>query len=223
MMKLNLKKLSAMALLVTSLAAMPLAVTASGIPVVDGAAAAQRAQNFLQQMMEMAKQLAQMKQQYEQQVKQFKAMTGSRNMGNLLKDTLKDQIPSEWSEIYKGAKNIDYKSVINSKAYNPETAQRMAVHNMKEMEKVFNSMETQLKSLSRLMDEVNNTQDIKAATDLQNRISVEQAKIANNQTKLDMLDRLYKRQQEIEQRQYASREACMARHIRDRNYVVCNQ
>ena len=46
------------------------------------------------------------------------------------------------------------------------------------------------------MDEVNNTQDIKAATDLQNRISVEQAKIANNQTKLDMLDRLYKRQQE---------------------------
>ena len=59
-MKLNLKKLSAMALLVTSLAAMPLAVTASGIPVVDGAAAAQRAQNFLQQMMEMAKQLAQM-------------------------------------------------------------------------------------------------------------------------------------------------------------------
>ena len=141
-MKMNLKKLSAMALLVTSFAAMPLAVTASGIPVVDGAAAAQRAQNFFQQMMEMAKQLAQMKQQYEQQVKQFKAMTGSRNMGNLLKDTLKDQIPSEWSEIYKGAKNIDYKSVINSKAYNPETAQRMAVHNMKEMEKVFNSMET---------------------------------------------------------------------------------
>ena len=89
MMKMNLKKLSAMALLVTSFAAMPLAVTASGIPVVDGAAAAQRAQNFFQQMMEMAKQLAQMKQQYEQQVQQYKAMTGSRNMGNLLKDTLK--------------------------------------------------------------------------------------------------------------------------------------
>ena len=82
-MKMNLKKLSAMALLVTSFAAMPLAVTASGIPVVDGAAAAQRAQNFFQQMMEMAKQLAQMKQQYEQQVQQYKAMTGSRNMGNL--------------------------------------------------------------------------------------------------------------------------------------------
>ncbi|KJJ10066.1 TrbJ/VirB5 family protein [Neisseria sicca] len=221
-MKIHLKKTVCSVLLAVSLASVPLVSTA-GIPVTDGAAAAQREKNFAKEMLEMGKQLTEMKRQFEQQVKQFKAMTGSRNMGNLLKDTVKDQIPSEWSEIYKGAKNIDYKSVINSKAYNPETAQRMAVHNMKEMEKVFNSMETQLKSLSRLMDEVNNTQDIKAATDLQNRISVEQAKIANNQTKLDMLDRLYKRQQEIEQRQYASREACMARHIRDRNYVVCNQ
>ena len=221
-MKIHLKKTVCSVLLAVSLASVPLVSTA-GIPVTDGAAAAQREKNFAKEMLEMGKQLTEMKRQFEQQVKQFKAMTGSRNMGNLLKDTVKDQIPSEWSEIYKGAKNIDYKSVINSKAYNPETAQRMAVHNMKEMEKVFNSMETQLKSLSRLMDEVNNTQDIKAATDLQNRISVEQAKIANNQTKLDMLDRLYKRQKEIEQRQYASREACMARHIRDRNYVVCNQ
>ena len=210
-MKIHLKKTVCSVLLAVSLASVPLVSTA-GIPVTDGAAAAQREKNFAKEMLEMGKQLTEMKRQFEQQVKQFKAMTGSRNMGNLLKDTVKDQIPSEWSEIYKGAKNIDYKSVINSKAYNPETAQRMAVHNMKEMEKVFNSMETQLKSLSRLMDEVNNTQDIKAATDLQNRISVEQAKIANNQTKLDMLDRLYKRQQEIEQRQYASREACMARH-----------
>lgn len=221
-MKIHLKKTVCSVLLAVSLASVPLVSTA-GIPVTDGAAAAQREKNFAKEMLEMGKQLTEMKRQFEQQVKQFKAMTGSRNMGNLLKDTVKDQIPSEWSEIYKGAKNIDYKSVINSKAYNPETAQRMAVHNMKEMEKVFNSMETQLKSLSRLMDEVNNTQDIKAATDLQNRISVEQAKIANNQTKLDMLDRLYKRQQEIEQRQYASREECMARHIRDRNYAVCNQ
>ena len=221
-MKIHLKKTVCSVLLAVSLASVPLVSTA-GIPVTDGAAAAQREKNFAKEMLEMGKQLTEMKRQFEQQVKQFKAMTGSRNMGNLLKDTVKDQIPSEWSEIYKGAKNIDYKSVINSKAYNPETAQRMAVHNMKEMEKVFNSMETQLKSLSRLMDEVNNTQDIKAATDLQNRISVEQAKIANNQTKLDMLDRLYKRQQEIEQRQYASREECMARHIRDHNYAVCNQ
>ena len=73
------------------------------------------------------------------------------------------------------------------------------------------------------MNQINNTQDIKAATDLQNRIAVEQAKIANNQIKLDMFDRLYKQQQEIEQRRFAAREACMAHHMRDRNYSACNQ
>ena len=38
-----------------------------------------------------------------------------------------------------------------------------------------------------------------------------------------MFDRLYKQQQEIEQRRFAAREACMARHMRDRNYSACNQ
>ena len=222
-MKIHLKKTVCSVLLAASLTSVPFMAIASGIPVVDGAAAAQRAQNFVQQMMEMGKQLAQMKQQYEQQVKQFKAMTGSRGLGNILKDTVKDQIPSEWSAIYDGAKNIDYKSVINGKAYQTDNADKLLVHNQQMISKVFADTKKQLENIEQLMNQINNTQDIKAATDLQNRIAVEQAKIANNQIKLDMFDRLYKQQQEIEQRRFAAREACMARHMRDRNYSACNQ
>ncbi len=221
-MTIKLKKTVSAVLLAAGLAAMPLTVTASGIPVADGAAVAQRAANFVQQMAEYAKQLTQMKNQYEQQVKQFKAMTGSRGLGNILQDAVKDQVPSEWSAIYKGAKDIDYKSVINSKGYDSKAADRMAVKNLQDMEEVFKSTKTQLDSLTVMMNQINQTQDMKAAADLQNRIAVEQAKIANNQTKLDMLDRLYARQKEVEQRRYASREACMARHIRDGNYSACN-
>ena len=221
-MKIKLKKTVSAVLLAASLVAMPLTVTASGIPVVDGAAAAQRAQNFVQQMAEYAKQLTQMKNQYEQQVKQFKAMTGSRGLGNILQDAVKDQVPSEWSAIYKGAKDIDYKSVINSKGYQADGADKLLIHNQQMMQKIFAETEKQLKSLDLMLGEINKTQDIKAAADLQNRIAVEQGKIANNQTKLDMLDRLYKQQQEIERRKYAAREACMARHLRDRNYSACN-
>ena len=202
MMKSKLKQVSTAVLLTVGLATTPLTVTASGIPVVDGAAATQRAQNFVQQMAEYAKQLTQMKNQYEQQVQQFKSLTGSRNLGNILKDTVKDQVPSEWSAIYKGAKNIDY--------------------NLQDMEEVFKSTKTQLDNLTGLMNQINQTQDMKAAADLQNRIAVEQAKIANNQTKLDMLDRLYAQQKDVERRKYASREACMAKHIRDGNYSACN-
>ena len=222
MMKSKLKQVSTAVILTVGLATTPLTVTASGILVVDGAAATQRAQNFVQQMAEYAKQLTQMKNQYEQQVQQFKSLTGSRNLGNILKDTVKDQVPSEWSAIYKGAKNIDYKSVINSKGYDSKTADCMAVKNLQDMEEVFKSTKTQLDNLTGLMNQINQTQDMKAAADLQNRIAVEQAKIANNQTKLDMLDRLYAQQKDVERRKYASREACMAKHIRDGNYSACN-
>lgn len=223
MMKIKLKKTVSAVLLAAGLAAMPLTVTASGIPVVDGAAATQRGQNFIKQMAEYAKQLNELEKQYKQQVKQFKAMTGSRGLGNILQDAVKDQVPSEWSAIYKGAKDIDYKSVINSKTYDEKAADRIAVKNFQDMEEVFKSTQKQLDNLTGLMNQINLTQDVKAAADLQNRIAVEQAKIANNQTKLDMLDRLYVRQQEMERRRYASREACMARHIRDGNYSACNQ
>lgn len=220
-MKIHLKKTVCSVLLAVSLTSVPLVSTA-GIPVTDGAAAAQREKNFFQQMAEMAKQLTQLKQQYEQQVKQFKAMTGSRNIGNLLKDTVKDQIPSEWSAVYDGAKNIDYKSMINSKAYKADGADKLLVQNQEMLSKVFAETKKQLGNIENLMNQINTTQDIKAAADLQNRIAAEQAKIANNQTKLDMFDRLYKQQQVIEQRRYATRESCMAKHIRDGNYSACN-
>lgn len=221
-MKIHFKKTVCSVLLAASLASVPFTVTA-GIPVTDGAATAQREKNFAKEMLEMGKQLTEMKRQFEQQVKQFKAMTGSRNMGNLLKDTVKDQIPSEWSAIYNGAKNIDYKSMINSKAYKADGADKLLVQNQEMLSKVFAETKKQLGNIENLMNQINSTQDIKAAADLQNRIAVEQAKISNNQTKLDMFDRLYKQQQEIEQRRFAAREACMARHMRDRNYSACNQ
>lgn len=218
-MKINLKK-TAGVILSVSMAVMPLTVSA-GIPVTNPAQLAQDATNFVKQMDEYKKQLTEMKKQYEQQLKQFKSMTGSRNLGNILKDAVKDQVPSEWSTIYKGAKDIDYKSVINSKGYDAKFADRMTVQNQKEMEKVFDSMKEQLASLDAMMDKIDQTQDMKAAADLQNRIAVEQAKIANNQTKLDMLDRLYVRQQELNKRNYAAREACMAKHMASGNYAAC--
>ena len=219
-MKIKLKKTVGEVFLALGMSMMPLTVVA-GIPVTDIIGNAARAQNFIQQMAEYAKQLTQMKNQYEQQVKQFQSMTGSRNLGNILKDAVKDQVPSEWSTIYKGAKDIDYKSVINSKGYDAKFADRMTVQNQKEMQKVFDSMKNQLDSLTVMMNQINQTQDMKAAADLQNRIAVEQAKIANNQTKLDMLDRLYARQQEVNKRNYAAREACMAKHMTDGNYAAC--
>ncbi|MDO4997324.1 MAG: type IV secretion system protein [Neisseria sp.] len=221
MKQFKLKSAVGAVLVASSLLTAPLTVKASGIPVVDGAAAAQRAANFIKEMQEMANQLATMKNQYEQQVKQFKSMTGSRGLGNILKDTVKDHVPSEWSAIYGDIKNADYKSVIHGKSYDTNISDRTLAKNYQDIQEVFNSNKQQLSNLENLMNQINNTQDMKAAADLQNRIAVERAKIANNQTKLDMLDRLYARQQEVNSRNYAIREACMARNMATKNYSAC--
>lgn len=222
-MKSNGLKKACTALLAAGMVAVSVPAQAGGIPVFDGAASAQRQTNFIQQIAEMGKQLAQMKNQYEQQVKQFKSMTGSRNMGNVLRDTVKDQLPSEWSDIYKQAKNIDYKSEINAKSYDSEQMDKNLLKNQKSLQESFAKVEKQFVNLQTLLDQVNLTQDMKAATDLQNRISVQQATIQTTQMKLDMMDRLYARQQEIEQRRYQAREACMARHIVDKKFSECGK
>ena len=192
--------------------------SARGIPTFDGAAAANAIQSLIQ-----------MKTQIENQIKQLtelksqvQAMTGSRNMGNLLKDAVKSQIPSEWSSLYDSVKNTDYKSVLNGKSYKPETALQLLANNEAMSKAAYKELSEQLGKIDQLREEINKTQDIKAATDLQNRIATEQAKINNTQAKLDMMDRLFAQQEKIEKKKYAMRESCMARHMYDRKFEECN-
>ena len=59
-----------------------------------------------------------------------------------------------------------------------------------------------------------------ASAELKN-VNKIKAKIANKNNKLDMLDRLYERRQELNKRNYAAREACMAKQMATGNYSVC--
>lgn len=65
-----------------------------------------------------------------------------------------------------------------------------------------------MKNISALLDQVDKTQDAKAAADLQNRIAGEQAKIQQNQINLDTMARLYEMQKEIDERNFALRNKC---------------
>ena len=65
-----------------------------------------------------------------------------------------------------------------------------------------------MKNISALIDQVDKTQDAKAAADLQNRIAGEQAKIQQNQINLDTMARLYEMQKEIDERNFAQYNKC---------------
>ncbi len=86
------------------------------------------------------------------------------------------------------------------------------------------SLEEAQSRMDKIIDlgrQAQNTQDIKAAQDFANRIAIEQGYIQAMQMKLDMAERVAKQQEKIQQQQYAQRQECMAKQIRNRNYKAC--
>ena len=189
----------------------------AGVPTTDVAAIAQ-----------MAQQLEQMKTQIENQVSQItelknqvKAVTGTRNMGNLLKDQVKDVIPSEWADIYKAA-NVDVSAITDLKSFDPQAGLISLASIQQFSEQAFENTKARLGNIEGLMNQIDLTQDVKAAADLQNRIATENAAIMNTQVKLDMMDRLYENQKEIESRKRAKYNNCSLKAWANRTAANCN-
>lgn len=78
-----------------------------------------------------------------------------------------------------------------------------------------------LNTIDSLINQINATTDIKASSDLRNRLSAEQLKFQNQQTMLDQMARMYDLQEKVQARQYSNYEACLARHMKSRDYSAC--
>ncbi|MDF7675959.1 type IV secretion system protein [Neisseriaceae bacterium ESL0693] len=177
---------------------------ATGIPTFDGAAAA----NALQSLIQMKTQIDNQISQINELKSQVKALSGSRNLGKIL-NSVKDQVPAEWQAIYgNGAIATDYKDLIKPKTYSNEEAAKALFANYDMTLKSFEDTKKRLDNIQALMNKINTTQDIKAAADLQSRISAEQAIIANNQTKLDMMAKMFDIQEKIIEQQQIQKDRC---------------
>lgn len=189
---------------------------AAGIPTIDAAALAQ-----------MAEQISQMKTQIENQISQItelknqvKAVTGTRNLGNLLKDQVKDVIPSEWADIYKAA-NVDVSGITDLKSFDPAAGLKNLASIQQFSEQAFENTKARLGNIEGLMSQIDLTQDVKAAADLQNRIATENAAIMNTQVKLDMMARLYENQKEINSRRLSEYNNCSLKAWASRSTASC--
>ena len=190
--------------------------TMAGVPTTDLAAITQ-----------MIQQVEQMKTLIENQISQItelknqvKAVTGSRNMGNLLKDQVKDVIPSEWADIYKAA-NVDVSKITDLKNFDPQASLKNLTSIQEFSERAFEDTKARLGNIEGLMGQIDLTQDIKAATDLQNRIATENAAIVNTQVKLDMMARLYENQKEIDSRKLSEYNNCALQAWANRTTPSC--
>ena len=166
---------------------------AGGIPTYDGAAVAQAIKQGVQMKQQIDNQLDQIKQLKEQ----VKALTGSRNLGQIAKNDLLNQVPDEWKGIYRDIKDKNYKSLTDKSAYKTDGHRQSLVDTYNHAYEAIVNTQTRVKELNDLMRQINLTQDAKAAADLQNRIAITQGQIANSQVALDLADRLAKQEEKI--------------------------
>lgn len=179
-------------------------VSASGIPVVDGAAIAQA----IQQGIQLAQQIQNQIKQLQELKNQVKALTGTRNLGDFAKNAALDQIPDEWKGIYNDIKNLDTATLTGKDQYSQNNAAEALINSYKQAAKAIMDTDACVKVINQLAQKANQTQDAKAAADLQNRIAVEQARIANNQVMLDMGMKMAEQQEKIQTAQQQNIIAC---------------
>ena len=177
---------------------------AQGIPTIDPAAIAQG----LQQLLTMKEQVENQISQITELKNQVTAMTGTRNMGNLLKDTLTSAVPNDWKSLYDQV-GINLEDMQDPSKYDPSAS----LNNLSSIyELTQNSLmksQTITSEIESLMLEINNTQDIKAAADLQSRISAQQAALTLNQSNLDQAYRAYEINEKMIQQQKMERTTCL--------------
>ncbi|HEZ5686808.1 TPA: P-type DNA transfer protein VirB5 [Neisseria meningitidis] len=196
-------------LLTAAAIALSPVVNAGGIPVFDGASVAQaikQVENSVQQINQLKSQLQQMKAQY-------KAITGSRGLGEILTNTgLKSALPQDWQKVYDSIKNGGYKGLDGAaraiadaskltekcKAYQDgserqKSCQTAAVQSAQTelyIKNALDNAEARLVNLKKLATRINGATDPKAIADLTARINIEQAALQNEQTRLQLFARL---------------------------------
>lgn len=152
--------------------------------------------------------IVQLKEQIKQLHQQYKAITGSRSLGDILNDAaFADYLPAEWRLIYDDLRRKGYAGLegdalkihalyqlFDSCAFLQAKEQRLACQaqaSKPAQDKAFgmqayDTARQRLAQIEGLMEKINATDDLKSIAELQGRIAAEQATIQNEKIKLEM-------------------------------------
>ena len=166
--------------------------------------------NQLQTLAEWGKQLAQMKQQYDQMRAQYAAVTGSYGRGQIgLQDSLNASsvVPGSWQEVValqaKGAyasKQGAYEQMLRTMPQElfrdsqgqSATTYKLSTDSVRAAlsggDALYSQVQTHLNNLARMNSQVDSTQNVKDAQDLQNRIAIENGMLQSALGKLSVMN-----------------------------------
>ncbi|WP_432786994.1 Type IV secretion system protein virB5 [Oligella sp. MSHR50489EDL] len=194
-----------------ALCSSSLTAFAQGIPTFDASAVAKQVQQLAQIKEQIENQIEQIQnqvKQIEEAKNQVMAMTGSREMGNFLKDAISEAVPDDWKKLYDST-GIEFNNIADPKKLDINAS----LKNLSAIDKItkdslLNSQKI-MAEINKLTNEINNTKDIKAASDLQARINTQQLALQQQQMNLEQAYRAYEINEKIIQQQKKEREICI--------------
>lgn len=198
-----MKKSIVSAVMVSILSVSPMFIASNataGIPVIDAGSIAQALQQVIQLKTQIDNQISQIKQMEAE----YKSITGSRNLGQLMNDpALRNYLPQDYANIYDAIKSGNSSKLSRSlddiskkeKGYAAQKngSERYAMQNLINKASSIQALEAQgmrLDNIQNLMKQINLANDPKAAQDLSNRLAAEQAMVQTEQVRINLMSQL---------------------------------
>jgi type IV secretion system protein VirB5 len=160
--------------------------------------------NQVQTMAQWAKQYKQMVDQIKGMERQYKAISGARNLGQILNNpALRNYLPNEWAGVYNqvasgslvGLSNAA-KSLAKTEGFSTTATgarkrqQDVLVTNKAMTMAAYDATLKRVQNINALMAQADAQEDAKGAADLANRMAAENAMIQNEQIRLNLLVQL---------------------------------
>ncbi len=176
------------------------------IPVTDGASIAARAAQHVESLAKYLEQITTLKAQLESANRQFEALTGTRNLGDILNNpAIRNSLPQDVrailnsSEDSLGSIQHSVKRIRDEERLTADFSidnqaltrriENLGMRSKALLEQGQEGMEGRIKQLDQLQTQINLAVDPKAIADLQARLLVEQANIQADQMRADLLSR----------------------------------
>ena len=182
--------------------------------------AAEQINKATEQIERLDSQIKQMENQLKQGKEHYDSITGNRNFGDKHNNKkLKKSLPEEWQGLYQATQNsisalkglIDTVqgeekltgSIDDMQKHIEGRMQQVAIVDKAVGLQAYKGLQDRMKQVDNLMAEIKNTNDPKSIAELQARISIEQAYMQNEMTKLQLVSQLQRSEQQlIEQQKY---------------------
>jgi type IV secretion system protein VirB5 len=167
----------------------------------------------------MAESVIALQQQVRQLEATYKAMSGSRGLGNVFYNPkLKQYLPEDWASVYDAGVGSKYAG-LSGTLTDIRRAERLSGTTAEQLDKVqarsrrsaevdkavglraFDGARQRLSQIETLMTQVNLTKDAKGVAEIQARIAVEQAAVQNETTKLQLVSMLQRAEEGLAREQ----------------------